>query len=73
MIKAGLVVGIQDMGAAGITCSTTEMSAKGSSGMTIDLDKVPVRESGHVRLSNYVVGVSRKNVACRQSKAMKKK
>jgi len=44
VIKADLLVGIQDMGAAGITCSTTEMSAKGKSGMRIDLDKVPVRE-----------------------------
>ncbi len=46
MIRAGILVGIQDMGAAGITCSTTEMSAKGNSGMIIDLDKVPVREPG---------------------------
>ncbi len=43
-IQYGLVVGIQDMGAAGISCSTSEMSAKGSSGMIIDLDKVPMRE-----------------------------
>ena len=46
MIRENLLVGIQDMGAAGITCSTTEMSAKGESGMVIDLDKVPVREEG---------------------------
>ncbi|GAB4326844.1 MAG: phosphoribosylformylglycinamidine synthase subunit PurL [Calditrichia bacterium] len=46
MIREGILVGIQDMGAAGITCSTTEMSAKGESGMVIDLDKVPVREEG---------------------------
>ncbi len=46
IIKAGLVVGIQDMGAAGITCSTCEMAAKGQAGMDIDLDKVPVRETG---------------------------
>ncbi|MBN2366654.1 MAG: phosphoribosylformylglycinamidine synthase subunit PurL [Calditrichaeota bacterium] len=46
MIRENLLVGIQDMGAAGITCSTTEMSAKGISGMIIDLDKVPVREEG---------------------------
>ncbi len=46
MIAEGILVGIQDMGAAGITCSTTEMSAKGDSGMIIDLDKVPVREDG---------------------------
>ncbi|MCK5572257.1 MAG: phosphoribosylformylglycinamidine synthase subunit PurL, partial [Bacteroidetes bacterium] len=45
-IKTGYVVGIQDMGAAGITCSTSEMSAKGSSGMRINLDLVPARESG---------------------------
>jgi phosphoribosylformylglycinamidine synthase len=44
IIKTGAVVGMQDMGAAGITCSTTEMSAKGESGMTIHLDKVPLRQ-----------------------------
>ena len=44
IIKKGLAVGIQDMGAAGITCSTSEMSARGNSGMEIDIDKVPVRE-----------------------------
>lgn len=44
-IGAGFVVGIQDMGAAGITCSTTEMSAKGKSGMEINLDLVPTRET----------------------------
>lgn len=45
-IRSGFVVGIQDMGAAGITCSTSEMSAKGKSGMRIDLDRVPARETG---------------------------
>ncbi len=45
-IRSGDVVGIQDMGAAGITCSTSEMSAKGKSGMRIDLDRVPARETG---------------------------
>jgi len=45
-IKTGHVVGIQDMGAAGITCSTSEMSARGRSGMEIDLDLVPTREKG---------------------------
>lgn len=44
MIEEDILVGIQDMGAAGITCSTTEMSEKGNSGMVIDLDKVPLRE-----------------------------
>ncbi len=44
IIKKKLVVGIQDMGAAGITCSTSEMSERGGCGMEIDIDKVPVRE-----------------------------
>lgn len=43
-LQTGAVVGMQDMGAAGIACSTSEMSAKGESGMLIDLDKVPARE-----------------------------
>jgi len=46
LIKEDLIVGIQDMGAAGITCSSCEMAAKGESGMTIELAKVPVREPG---------------------------
>ncbi len=45
IIKNDWIVGIQDMGAAGISCSTSEMSEKGNSGMLIDLDKVPLRES----------------------------
>ena len=44
VIKTGAVVGMQDMGAAGIICSTAEMSAKGEVGMHIDLDKVPTRQ-----------------------------
>lgn len=44
VIKTGAVVGMQDMGAAGIICSTAEMSAKGGVGMKIDLDKVPTRQ-----------------------------
>lgn len=44
LVASGCVVGMQDMGAAGITCSTSEMSAKGGVGMDIDLDRVPLRE-----------------------------
>jgi len=44
LIATGAVVGLQDMGAAGITCSTCEMSAKSGTGMVIDLDKVPLRQ-----------------------------
>ncbi len=46
VIQTGAVVGMQDMGAAGIICSTAEMSAKGKSGMIIHLDKVPTRQKG---------------------------
>lgn len=46
VIGSGAVVGIQDMGAAGIICSTSEMSAKGEVGMQVWLDKVPTRQQG---------------------------
>jgi phosphoribosylformylglycinamidine synthase len=46
--KSEAVVAAQDMGAAGITCSTSEMAAKGGVGIELDLDKIPVRETGMV-------------------------
>jgi len=46
VMDRGLIVGIQDMGAAGLTCSTTEMAAKSGMGVVVDLDKVPQREEG---------------------------
>ena len=45
VIKTGAVVGMQDMGAAGIICSNSEMSAKGEHGMRIDLNLVPTRQA----------------------------
>jgi len=48
VLASGCVVGMQDMGAAGITCSTSEMSAKGESGMDVWLDKVPTRQANMV-------------------------
>jgi phosphoribosylformylglycinamidine synthase II len=45
VIATGAVIGMQDMGAAGIICSTSEMSAKGKHGMKIHLDKVPTRQA----------------------------
>ncbi len=55
LIKSGTIVGMQDMGAAGITCSTSEMSAKGNAGMEINLDLVPVREE---QMSAYEIMLS---------------
>jgi phosphoribosylformylglycinamidine synthase subunit PurL len=46
IMQKGCVIAIQDMGAAGLTCSAVEMGAKGDLGVTLDLDKVPCRETG---------------------------
>src|SRR5262245_65556197 len=45
-LKTGAVVGIQDMGAAGLTCSTSEMGARAGTGVEIDIARVPMRETG---------------------------
>src|SRR5438128_2517375 len=54
-MHAGAVVGIQDMGAAGLTCSTCEMGARGGVGLEIELDNVPQRESG---MNSYEIMLS---------------
>jgi phosphoribosylformylglycinamidine synthase II len=46
IMRNGCVIAIQDMGAAGLTCSAVEMGAKGDLGVTLDLEKVPTREEG---------------------------
>jgi phosphoribosylformylglycinamidine synthase II len=45
-MRTGAIVGIQDMGAAGLTCSTCEMGSRGGTGIEIELDRVPQRETG---------------------------
>ncbi|MER9938407.1 phosphoribosylformylglycinamidine synthase subunit PurL [Mesorhizobium sp. M0088] len=55
LMASGAVIAIQDMGAAGLTCSAVEMGAKGDLGIELDLDKVPVREE---RLSAYEMMLS---------------
>jgi phosphoribosylformylglycinamidine synthase len=45
-MKTGAIVGIQDMGAAGLTCSTCEMGARGGVGLDVELDLIPQRETG---------------------------
>ena len=54
-MKTGAVVAIQDMGAAGLTCSTCEMASRGGTGIEIDLMKVPQRETG---MSPYEIMLS---------------
>src|SRR6058998_514672 len=46
VMKTDTLIGIQDMGAAGLTCSTTEMGSRGGAGIEIDVSKVPQRETG---------------------------
>ena len=46
LMETDAIVGIQDMGAAGLTCSTCEMGARGGAGIEIDLQHVPQRETG---------------------------
>ncbi len=55
VMKTGAVLGIQDMGAAGLTCSTCEMGARGNLGVSIELDLVPQRETG---MSSYEIMLS---------------
>ena len=54
-MRTGAIVGIQDMGAAGLTCSTCEMGGRGSVGIEIELDRVPQRETG---MSPYEIMLS---------------
>lgn len=54
-MQTGAVVGIQDMGAAGLTCSTCEMGGRGGVGLEIELDKVPQRETG---MTSYEIMLS---------------
>ncbi|EKF19696.1 phosphoribosylformylglycinamidine synthase subunit PurL [Nitratireductor pacificus] len=55
LMQTGAVIAIQDMGAAGLTCSAVEMGAKGDLGIELDLDSVPVREE---RMSAYEMMLS---------------
>ncbi len=54
-MQTGAIVGIQDMGAAGLTCSTCEMGARGGVGLDVELDRVPQRETG---MSAYEIMLS---------------
>ena len=46
LMQTDALIGVQDMGAAGLTCSTSEMGARGGSGIEIDVSRVPQRETG---------------------------
>jgi hypothetical protein len=56
LMATGAVIAIQDMGAAGLTCSAVEMGAKGDLGIELNLDMMPVREEQHDGLRDDAVG-----------------
>src|SRR5438552_14863470 len=62
-MQTGAIVGIQDMGAAGLTCSTCEMGARGHVGVEIEMDRVPQRETGR---SAYEIMLSESQERMRQ-------
>jgi phosphoribosylformylglycinamidine synthase len=72
IIKNDWLIGIQDMGAAGISCSTSEMSAKGKSGMKINLDKVPLREKG-MTAYEIMLSESQERMLCTVKKGYEEK
>ena len=58
VMKTDALVGIQDMGAAGLTCATSEMSARGDSGMDVEVSLVPQRETGMTPVRDHAVGIA---------------
>ena len=68
LYRRGLVVGIQDLGAAGISCATAESAAKGRMGMDVDLDAVHLPRGGHDRRRDPHVGVTGTDAGHRPSR-----
>ena len=65
-MQKGLIVGIQDMGAAGLTCSSCEMGARAGTGIELDLDDVPQREARHDGLRNHAERIAGTHAARRR-------
>ena len=57
-MQTGAIVGIQDMGAAGLTCSTCEMGSRGGTGIEIDLDLRAAARNRHDRLRDHALGIA---------------
>ncbi len=57
-MATGAVLGIQDMGAAGLTCSTCEMGARGGLGLTVELDQRTAARDGHDQLRDYALRIA---------------
>jgi len=57
-METGAIVGIQDMGAAGLTCSTCEMGSRAGTGIEFDLQHVPQRGNRHDAVRDHAVGIA---------------
>ena len=66
-MKTGAVVAIQDMGAAGLTSSSSEMASRGGLGIEIELSCVPQREARHDAVRNHAERIARTHAACRRA------
>jgi hypothetical protein len=69
VMKTDALVGIQDMGAAGLTCSTCEMGSRGGAGVEIDVSLVPQRETGMTPYRNHALRVAGAHAARREEEA----
>ena len=67
VMQTDALIGIQDMGAAGLTCSTTEMGSRGGAGVEIDVSLVPQRETGMTPVRDHAVRVAGAHAARRQA------
>ena len=73
LLATGAVAGIQDMGAAGLTCSTCETAARAGTGIEIELDKVPQRAPNMTRLRNHAQRIAGADAHHRPQRAAKRK
>jgi phosphoribosylformylglycinamidine synthase len=64
LIQTGCVIGMSDMGAAGLTCASAEMASRGGVGMTIDLSKVPLRETGMIPMEILISESQERMLVC---------
>ena len=65
-MQTDALIGVQDMGAAGLTCSTCEMGARGGTGIEIDVSRVPQRETGHDAVRDHALRIAGAHAARRQ-------
>ena len=73
LLATGAVAGMQDMGAAGLTCSTCETAARAGTGIEIELDKVPATRAEHEQLRNHALANRRSACSSSSTRAARRK